>query len=219
MKAGNEVHVVEDVAGAFSDLVAERRPRMLSISGGSTAKRCYERLFTAGVDVAETDILISDERWVPADHVESNEGQARRVWLDHVPHGRIHSVRQAGDTAPEAAGAYNDLVTSLGTVGLLHLGLGDDGHTASLFPNSHALGIQDRYVVATGDELHDWERVTFTYPALALAALAVVTVSGAGKREAFARVLEGDPALPAAHIGARHTIWLADAAAAGDGHS
>ena len=89
-----------------------------------------------------------------------------------------------------------------GPLDLVHLGLGPDGHTASLFPGSPALEERERLVVATGDDLHPHPRLTLTFPALAQSRLAVVTVAGEGKREALQRVKAGDD-LPAARVSGR----------------
>ena len=96
----------------------------------------------------------------------------------------------------------------------MHLGLGPDGHTASLFPGSPALEERERLVVATGDDLHPHPRLTLTFPAIAQSRLAVFTVAGEGKREALQRVKAGDD-LPAARISAERVIWLVDEAANG----
>jgi 6-phosphogluconolactonase len=184
--------------------------------GGSTARRCYERLAREpAVDWSEVEVLISDERWVPVAHEDSNEGMARRTLLDRVPVKVINSMRDAGPTMEAAADAYDRLLSLIGGIDLLHLGIGDDGHTASLFPGSPALAVDDRYVVATGDDLHDWPRLSFTYPGIALGRLVVVTVSGSGKREAFGRVRDGDPTAPAVRIDGQSTVWLVDPTAAG----
>lgn len=215
MKPQGDVRIVEDIAQAFADLLDEVRPATLALTGGSTARVCYETLAASGVDCSSTELLMSDERWVPVDHADSNEGQARRAWLDHVPHGQIHSLREAGETREVAASAYGQLLRSLGRLDMLHLGLGDDGHVASLFPDSPTLAVHDELVVPAGDHLHPLPRLTFTYPAISMADLVVVTAAGPGKQEAFARVLGGDPAMPATHIRAQRVIWLADDAAGG----
>jgi 6-phosphogluconolactonase len=208
--------VVDDVPASFAEVVEGERPRTFALSGGSTARACYERL-RAGVDWSGTRFLLSDERWVSVAHPASNEGQARRVWLDHVPTGGVLSLRSAGDTRAHAADAYDALLEGLGTVDLLHLSLGTDGHVASLFPGAPQLDVRDRLVVPSGDGLHDWPRLTFTYRAIERCTVVVVTVAGAGKRAALARVRSGDPTLPATHLRAPRILWLVDAGAAGTG--
>lgn len=210
-----DLRVVADVAVAFVELVSRLRPRTLALSGGGTALRCYEALAAARLDWSGTEILLGDERWVPVDHPDSNEGQARRAWLDAATVAAVRSLRHAGGTLAAAADAYDRLVAGLACIDLVHLGLGSDGHTASLFPGSPALDVDDRHVVATGDERHEWPRVTLTYPGLALAATTVVTVAGEGKREALRRVLSGDVTAPAARLHADRVVWLVDSAAAG----
>jgi 6-phosphogluconolactonase len=96
----------------------------------------------------------------------------------------------------------------------VHLGLGPDGHTASLFPGSPALHEQERLVVSVEDGAHPHPRLTLTFPAIARASQVVVTVAGADKRDAFARVQRGD-GVPAAQLRNDHLLWLVDAAASG----
>lgn len=210
-----EVEVVDDVAVAFADLVMRERPRTLALSGGGTAQRCYEALAgRSGVDWPSMQVCFGDERWVPVSDPESNEGMARGELLDHVRVGMIHSMRGAGDTIEEAADAYDGVVASLAGVDLVHLGLGDDGHTASLFPGSPSLDVDDRLVVATGDDAHPHPRLTFTYPAIASSRLAVVTVSGEEKAEAWRRLCTGDD-VPAARLQAERLLWLIEPAVLG----
>jgi 6-phosphogluconolactonase len=210
-----EVRVVEDVPAAFCAVLASCAPRTLTLSGGGTAERCYAALREAGgVEWEELTVLFGDERWVPVDDPDSNEGMARRVLLDHVPVRAVHSMRGAGVDLAAAADAYDALVASLGRVDVIHLGLGPDGHTASLFPGSPALSIEDRLVVATGDDAHPHPRLTLTVPGIARGDVAVVTVEGAEKAEAWRRVQAGDD-VPAARIGAGEVVWLVDPAAAG----
>jgi 6-phosphogluconolactonase/glucosamine-6-phosphate isomerase/deaminase len=140
---------------------------------------------------------------------------ARLTFLDEVEPHAIHSLHGAGPTPEEAAQAYDALVRAAPPIGLVHLGLGPDGHTASLFPGAPALDERERLVVVAGDEAHPYPRLTFTYPALASAALVVFTVAGADKRDALAAVRRGDD-LPASRVRAPRVIWLVDEAAAGD---
>ena len=209
-----ELRVVEDVPRAFSALVVEDAPRSLALSGGSTARECYELLAVADVDWSEVDVFFGDERWVPVDDPESNEGMARQAFADQVHPRAFYSMRHAGDTIEEAADAYDRLLREYGPLDLVHLGLGPDGHTASLFPGSPALDERERLVVATGDDLHPHPRLTLTFPEIAQSRLAVFTVAGEGKREALQRVKAGDD-LPATRVSAGRVIWLVDEAANG----
>jgi 6-phosphogluconolactonase len=209
-----ELRVVEDVRRAFSALVVEDTPASLALSGGSTARECYELLAVADVDWNEVDMFFGDERWVPVHDPESNEGMARQAFADQVHPRTVYSMRHAGNTIEEAADAYDRLLREYGPLDLVHLGLGPDGHTASLFPGSTSVEERERLVIATGDDLHPHPRLTLTFPALAQSRLAVFTVAGEGKRDALERVKAGDD-LPAARVSADRVIWLVDAAANG----
>jgi 6-phosphogluconolactonase len=209
-----ELRVVDHVPRAFLALVVEEAPTSLALSGGSTARESYELLAVADVDWSEVDVFFGDERWVPVDDPESNEGAARQAFIDQVHPRAVRSMRNAGDTIEEAADAYDRLLREHGSLDLVHLGLGPDGHTASLFPGSPALEERERLVVATGDDLHPHPRLTVTFPALAQSRLAVFSVAGEGKREALERVKAGDD-LPAARVSAERVIWLVDEAANG----
>jgi 6-phosphogluconolactonase len=209
-----ELRVVDDVPRAFAALVVEEAPASFALSGGSTARAGYELLAVADVEWSEVDVFFGDERWVPVDDPESNEGMARHAFVDQVHPRAVYSMRRAGDTIGEAADAYDRLLREYGSLDLVHLGLGPDGHTASLFPGSPALDESERLVVATGDDLHPHPRLTLTFPAIAQSRLAVFTVAGEGKRDALDRVKAGD-AVPAARVSAGRVIWLVDEAANG----
>lgn len=122
-------------------------------------------------------------------------------------------------TPAEAAAAYQDTVGGLTAIDVIHLGMGPDGHTASLFPDSESLSIDDpaTLVIATrdpnGNNPHD--RISLTFPAIARAQLVVFTVAGASKRRAFSRIVAGAD-LPAGRVSARSVVWLVDAEAAGE---
>jgi len=209
-----EVRTVSDVPQAFAELVAASAIDSIALSGGDTARQCYELLATADVDWGAVDVFFGDERCVPVHDPDSNEGMARVTFLDEVEPHAIHSMYDAALDAEAAALAYDGLVRRAPPIGLVHLGLGPDGHTASLFPGSPALAETERLVVATGDEQHPHPRLTFTFPALTRAALVVVTVAGADKRDAFARVRRGED-VPAARVRNDHLVWLVDDAASG----
>jgi 6-phosphogluconolactonase len=210
-----EVRVVDDVARSFAELVVHEPPSAIALSGGETARLAYERLAHADLAWERIEVFFGDERWVPVDDPDSNEYLARQTLLARVEPRAVYSMRGAGDTPETAADAYDVLVRAHGPLDLVHLGLGPDGHTASLFPGSPALGERERLVVTTGDELHPHPRLTLTYRALDEARLVVFTVAGPGKRAAFSRVQAGDD-VPAAHVDAERVIWLVDPPAAGE---
>jgi 6-phosphogluconolactonase len=214
MALNGELRVVDDVPSAFRDVVVERVRSSIALSGGGTARRCYELLAVAPVEWPNVEVFMSDERWVPVSDPDSNEGMARIVLLDQVQPKAVHSMYRSGMTIEEAAVAYDVLVRSRPPIDVVHLGLGPDGHTASLFPGSPALAVQDRFVVATGDDAHPYPRITFTYPGIAHSHLVVFTVAGESKREAFYRLRAGED-LPAARVRSEQVLWLVDHAAHG----
>ena len=225
------IEQVVSVPDAFARLVAERlaRPRpggfSLFLSGGGTARDCYRRLAeltTPGgpVDWTTVDIYLGDERCVPPDDADSNHKMITEALLDAVgPVRSDHPMYRSG-TPQAAASAYQAEVVGLPGFDLVHLGLGPDGHCASLFPDSEALAVDDPalQVVANRDPKanNPHDRVTLTLPGIARARLVVFTVSGPSKREAFARLQAGAD-LPAARVTAGQVLWLVDADAAGDG--
>ena len=213
MELPGDVRVVEDVPAAFAALVVERAPRSIALSGAWLARKCYEELRGAPLDWPDIEVFFGDERFVPSSSEDSNEGQARRALLGYVEPRAVHSMYAPGPIA-DAADAYDALIRRSPPIDLIHLGIGPDGHTASLFPNTDALAEQRRFVVPNGDDLHPHPRLTFTFPAIARARLVVVAVSGAEKRDAMARIRAGDD-LPGARIRAPEVIWLVDEEAYG----
>jgi 6-phosphogluconolactonase len=133
--------------------------------------------------------------------------------LDHVAPRAIHGMYPSRPIE-DAADAYEELVRGSPPIDIVHLGVGPDGHTASLFPGTPALDETRRLVVCNGDDHHEHPRLTFTFSAIARARLVVVTVSGREKREVMARLRAGED-LPAARIRADEVIWLCDRAALG----
>jgi 6-phosphogluconolactonase len=212
MAIPGELRVVEDVPTHFADLVVTNAPRSIALSGGETATESYERLAARPFDWSDVEVFFGDERFVPPDHPDSNEGMVRRVLLDTVHPRAIHSMYRPGPIA-EVADAYERLVRDRPPIDFQHLGIGPDGHIASLFPGSPALEVQDRYVVATGDDAHPQPRITFTFPGIARSPLIVFTVSGAEKKDAMQRIAAGED-LPAARVRGDHVLWIVDEAAA-----
>jgi 6-phosphogluconolactonase len=199
-----EIEYVDDVATAFADLVVREAPRTIALSGGDTARRCYELLASrSGIDWPSVSVLFGDERVVPVSDPESNEGMARSELLDHVPVGEIHSLVNCG------AEPYEDLLEQLGGIDLIHLGMGPDGHTASLFPGSPAIDVTDQLVVQNGDTNHLHPRLTLTFPGIALGRHVVFTVEDEEKADAWRRVASGED-LPAGRVHAERITWLVD---------
>ena len=213
MAIPGEIQIVDDVAAAFAQLVLREAPRSVALSGGETAEQCYAAVRALEPDWSDVDVFMSDERFVPVTGADSNEGMARRVLLDAVRPRVIHSMFRPGPIEA-AARAYDELVRNAPPIDLVHLGVGPDGHTASLFPGSPMLDETERFVVPAGDAAHPHPRLTFTYPAIARGRLVVVTVAGAEKRDAIERIRSGED-LPAARIRAERVVWLGDRAALG----
>jgi 6-phosphogluconolactonase len=209
-----DLRVVDHVPQAFAELVAAETPGTIALSGGDLARQCYELLAVADVDWPEVSVLFGDERWVPVGEPDSNEGMARFAFIDSVIPRQVYSLRHAGETIDAAAANYDELVRGFQTIDLVHLGLGPDGHTASLFPASPSLDEQERLVIPAGDDEHPHPRLTFTYPAIERARLVVFTVAGDDKRDPLRRIRAGED-LPAARVRAERVLWLVDAAANG----
>jgi 6-phosphogluconolactonase len=219
-----ELVVVDDVAGEFAERVVEAyhgRPNegfSLALSGGTTARHCYERLAEdAGqqIDWWTVDVYWGDERCVPLDDEASNYRLGREALLERV--GAVNAnFPMRCDDGPDP---YQLRLGELGRIDVVHLGLGADGHTASLFPGSAALDADPGRLVVMNDDpsgLNPHQRMTLTFAGIARARLALVTVSGESKREALARVAAEDPACPGAAIRADRVVWIVDPEAAGD---
>jgi 6-phosphogluconolactonase len=213
MTLAGTVQIVDDVPRAFARLVAQEHPKSVALSGGTTAEECYTAVRATGPDWSNVDVYFGDERFVAPDDPDSNEGLARRALLDAARPRAIHSMYQPIDIE-EAALRYDRLVRAAPPIDLVHLGLGPDGHTASLFPGSPSLDEVERLVVTAGDDAHPRPRLTFTFPAIARARLVVVTVAGAEKRDAVERIRAGED-LPGARIRGERVVWLGDRAAMG----
>jgi 6-phosphogluconolactonase len=202
-------------------------------SGGSTPRRLYEMLaepaLAARFPWGRVHWFWGDERFVPHDHPDSNYRMVRDALFAHVavPDSNIHPIPTENLSPEQSAGAYEEtLKTYYGATalaparplfGVTLLGIGEDGHTASLFPGHPALEEQRRWAVAVIGAKSE-ARITLTYPALDSSRDAAFLVTGAGKREVAARARSGDPTLPAGRIrpvGRLH--WFTDRAAASGG--
>ena len=203
----------------------------IALSGGSTPRRMFELLAARGRDALpwdRVDLWWVDERTVPPDHPDCNYGMAKRALIDPLALDRARVHRMRGEDEPEAAARdyEQQLVAAVGdppAFALVLLGLGPDGHTASLFPGSPALGEDRHSVVANRVDsplTHGpTMRVTLTAPAINAARAVRFVVAGADKADALHAVLEGERnplRCPAQLIrpASGDLVWLVDDAAA-----
>lgn len=212
--------VVPDVPAAFAERVIEAfgaragQHFSLALSGGTTARRCYECLAAEGatrIDWWKVDVYWGDERCVPHDHEDSNYRLAREALLDRVGAANATHLMRCAEVD-----AYQLRVGDLGRFDVVHLGMGADGHTASLFNGSEALDADPGRLVALNEDpsgRNRYQRMTLTLAGIARARLVIVTVEGTEKAEALAAVARGDD-VPAARIAADRVVWLVDEDAA-----
>lgn len=213
---------VADVLRASSD----GRVVTVALSGGSTPRKMHEMLARAdGIDWSNVHVFWGDERTVPPDHADSNYRMAKETLLDHVeiPAENVH--RMAGEIAPEAAAQqYEDEIRRVFNLGqgeiprfdVILLGMGADGHTASLFPGTDALDEMNRLVVANQVPQHDTVRLTLTYPVLNNARLVLFVVAGEDKADAANQCTFGANPPPAGRVQPHdgNLVWMLDAGAA-----
>lgn len=209
---------------------------VVALAGGSTPEKTYEMLAQAEnaerIQWDKVFCFFGDERFVSPENADSNFGMARKALLSRVPlpEANLFTVKTDAPTAKEAAADYERQISEFFGMKLLEappafdlilLGLGDDGHTASLFPGKTSLDARDRWVVETppGTLPPPVDRITFTFPLINAAHHVVFLVSGAKKAEILRDVLESDPAhndYPAANITPTQGFltWLIDRDAA-----
>jgi 6-phosphogluconolactonase len=233
--SSSEIEIVKDLealSARAAELIADRirsgrEPFRLALSGGSTPRGCYRNLaHLHQVPWENVEIYLSDERFVPHDHPDSNYHMIRQTLLaGGTVTPRAIFAMPADGTPQDAANAYEEILrqqygasrlrAELPLFDLQLLGLGEDGHTASLLPGQPVLDERERWV-AVVPEGRLQPRITLTYPAIESSRLTVFLVSGAAKREALARARAGDPTVPAGRLKPQgDVIWLVDRAAAG----
>jgi 6-phosphogluconolactonase len=178
------------------------------------------------LDWSRVEFFFGDERAVPSRHPESNYNAARQALLDYLPGvlpGQVHRMIGEAADLDAAARAYEaQIVRTLGAeppqppaFDLIWLGMGPDGHTASLFPDTSALDETTRWVVPNWVPPMDAWRLTLTFPILNAAREVNFVVTGADKAPAVQSIRAGSDAMPAAHIDAERTVWLIEQSAAG----
>ncbi|MBU0595740.1 6-phosphogluconolactonase [Candidatus Bipolaricaulota bacterium] len=217
-------HAADIFVRRCQDAIERRGEFVVALSGGQTPTALFRRLVepdrAARVDWPAVHVVWADERCVPPEDEASNYRSAREVLLSHVPipAGNVHRIE--GEWPPmEAADTYEHflhrLLGSDGRLDLALLGMGTDGHTASLFPGHRALDEICRWVVAAETDAAPPWRVTLTLPVLNAARCALFLVAGVEKANAVRRVQAGED-LPASRISPTEgeLIWLVDRDAA-----
>ncbi len=235
--AASSAELAETAARRFVEIVracqSEKGTARVSLSGGSTPRALFRLLaidpYVSQIDWTAIEVFWGDERTVPPDHADSNYHMSRETLLDHVPIPDAHIHRMRGELDPVAAAVqYERVLTSVFAgsnaahpprFDLILLGLGGDGHTASLFPGTAALQVRDRLVVANPVPQQQTVRLSLTVPVLLAADHVLFLVAGADKADAVHRAIEGawNPSeTPSQYLrkAAGRVIWMLDAAAA-----
>jgi 6-phosphogluconolactonase len=220
-----ELIVVDDVPGAFAERVVDAfhgradEEFSLAVSGGETARASYEKLAVAGAEQIDwwlVNVVWTDERCVAPDDPASNQLLVRQALLEKV--GAANAVYPM--RCEEGPEPYQLRLGEMGRIDVVHLGMGPDGHTASLFPSSPALDADPGVLVTMNEDpsgRNPYRRMTLTYSGIARGRLVIFTVAGESKRAAMQAIVDGED-LPATRVTADRVIWLVDRAAAPTGH-
>lgn len=203
-KDANEIsaEAAEIFVQSAREAIAAKGTFTVALTGGSSPKQLHNLLSTPAyseqVDWDNVHIFWGDERWVPMEDDRSNAKMAFETLLNfvHIPTGQIYPMYDAVKTPEEFAAVYEqwikDVVSTDGVFDLIFLGMGDDGHTASLFPGTGVLHEQDKWVAAYYLQAQDMYRITLTAPLINRAKKIVVITFGEKKTHALYEVLEGE---------------------------
>jgi 6-phosphogluconolactonase len=227
--------VASTTADRFVEIAAsaieENRIFRVALSGGSTPKAVYPLLLEPGrrdaIDWSRVEFFWGDERAVPPDHPESNFGVGYQMLIAHLPNVRPERIHRMPAEAPDldaaALGYESELRLAFDARGsappafdLNWLGMGPDGHTASLFPGTPAVDEKERWVVGNYVPHMDAWRMTLTFPVLEAAARTLMVLSGGDKADALRAVRAGGSGLPAERVAGDGVEWIVDAAAASE---
>lgn len=218
----------EQFISVAAEAIGSRGKFSVALSGGSTPKALFQLLasseYRSRVDWGNVQLFWSDERCVSGDDPESNYRMAMDAGFASLPIPKENIHRMPGEAKDIEAAAleYEKLIERTlpgGVFDLVMLGMGDDGHTASLFPKTHGLHAEDRWVIANFIPQKNVWRLTFTYDLINTARHIVIYVIGKGKASMVKQVLSGsfDPDhLPIQRVGTREhkALWIFDSAAA-----
>ncbi|MFN2628671.1 MAG: 6-phosphogluconolactonase [Gaiellaceae bacterium] len=219
--SGIEIVVVEDCPRYVAERLAEaaRVGGAIVLTGGSTPKQAYELAAQLQPDWSRVEVWWGDERCVPPDDERSNYGMAKAALLDRlaVPPALVHRMR--GELGKQAGADAYDAELGHTALDLVLLGLGPDGHVASLYPNQPALDERERRAIGAEAHLEPFvDRITMTLPTLRSASLVIFLVAGGDKADAVARAFGGEPdrATPGSLVRAEtgRTVAVLDHAAA-----
>ena len=195
---------------------------VLAVSGGSTPWPMFERLLVdTSVDWPKVHLLQVDERVAPDGDPERNWTRIKPLFVDDGPiaEEQAHAMPVTATDLYAACGAYQQVIRSIrpnGRIDVVHLGLGDDGHTASLAPGDPVCDITDVDVATTSGPFNGFRRMTLTRGALNRSGTIVWQVLGEAKNIALRKLLDGDLSIPAGHLDPADAIVVADADAWGD---
>ena len=205
---------------AYDQAIAKGERFTIVAAGGSTPRVLYELLATKSWDWSKVHVFWGDERYVPVTDPQSNQGMTRKTWLDlvEIPAENIHAIATDDDDPAIAAAKYEQHIQRFFEVvagdipqfDLILLGMGDDGHTASLFPHTQAIKVSDRLV--TLGEKDGQPRITMTVPLINQAKEIIFMIEGASKAKALTAVLapKGDVNQYPSRLITGNTIWLCD---------
>jgi 6-phosphogluconolactonase len=218
---------VEHFIALSKQAIKDHSAFFVALSGGSTPKAIFEKLSSPPYDQMiewnKVHLFWSDERAVPAEHTDSNYHMAMQAGLSKmpIPKNQIHRMRAEEKIEENALQYEQEIKASLQgrPFDLVMLGMGEDGHTASLFPQSQGLNVEDRLVIGNFIPGKNTWRMTFTYPCINSALNIAIYVLGAAKKQTLAEVLLSPPQFeryPVQRVGTatRKALWIADEAAA-----
>jgi 6-phosphogluconolactonase len=213
----------ERIASDLRAATGERGCAVLALSGGSTPIPMFAQLAAHDVPWDRVDVVQVDERVAPDGDPARNIEAIRSAFVDQgpLPAENLHPMDVTAPDLDAAAGAYSDLLDRLAhgidggppVLDVVQLGMGPDGHTASLVPGDAVLDVFDRWVAVT-EPYQGHRRLTLTYPVLDAARRVVWLVEGGDKAEQVLRLDEGDAAIPAGRVEASNALIVCDPAAA-----
>ena len=215
-------HAARWIACQARAAAADGRSFTLAVSGGSTPWKMLRALADEDVPWDRLHLFQVDERVAPAGDPDRNWTRVRDSLLAHaaIPESQLHAMPvEAPDLAAGAAGYARAIAGVAGmppVLDLVHLGLGPDGHTASLVPGDPVLEVAEADVALTTNPYQGRRRMTLTYPLLNRSSRILWLVTGASKREMLCRLQAADPSIPAGRVGQERALALADRAAAGE---